>query len=470
MRRDRPNPSGQIILRPRNPARTLVLLFFLFIAVGTLLLRLPYSGRNGTIDWSTAAFTATSAVCVTGLTVVDTPAAFSPFGQGVILLLVQAGGLGYMTSSTLLALLLRRQPGLHDRLLLSDTLGQLTLRDTGRVVWGAVRFTLGVEAAGALILAARFAQEPGRDLGEAVWLGVCNAVSAFCNADFVWLGSSGTGAHAGSLGRYRGDWVVNLTVMALVVIGGLGFVVCQELIRYRGKKPLSLLARLVLSWTGGLILFGAVVVLAAEWKNPGTLGPLPLHEKLLASLFHSITIRTAGFSTVDFGKLTSISLLLMGVLMFIGASPGGTGGGVKTTTFAVTVAAVWASLRGRSDVELFHRRVPPDTVYRALVLIFLSAAVIMTAIFILTLTEPVPLIAAGFRENLFVRIQFEVFSAFGTAGISTGITPSLTGAGRLVIMALMLLGRLGPLTVATALATPGPALKRRYAEEKVPLG
>ncbi len=455
-------------MRPQHPARTLVLLFLIMILLGGMVLRLPICAQEGVPEWSTAYFTATSAACVTGLAVVDTATYWSPVGQVVILVLIQLGGLGYMLASTMLIVLFRRQPDLHSRLLLRETLGEVTLSDTLRLLRGAVAFTFTVEAVGALILLVRFAQEPGREPGEAAWWAVFTSISAFCNAGFDLFGRDY--GPFGSLAGYRADWVVNLTVMALIIIGGLGFAVCLELLRFRPRRLLSLHTRLVLGATGALILFGFLTILATEWTNRQTLGPMPLGEKVLVALFQSVTTRTAGFATVDFNHLRSITLMVMGVLMVIGASPAGTGGGIKTTTVAVTAAAVYASLRGHVEAEVFNRRIPIDVVFRALALIVLALAVLIAGTLILVFTEPAVIAAGGIRDNLFVRIQFEAMSAFATVGLSTGITPLLSEPGRLVIMVLMFIGRVGTITLANAWTVPGPPPKRHYPEERVPLG
>ena len=469
--RTRFRPGNAAFIQSRHPARTLLLAFLLAICVGGLLLGLPICSREAPQSWSTAFFTATSAVCVTGLVVVDTATTWTPFGQLVILLLIQVGGLGYMLASTLLFLIFRRDPALHDRLLLRETFGQITLRDTLQLALRAVRFTLAVELIGAIILTAHFMGEPERGFGEALWRGVFHSVSAFCNAGFYLFGQDVPGV--AGLVVYQDDALVNFTVAALIIIGGLGFTVCQELWEFRRgtpRRPLSLHTRIVLFMTFWLVVGGTIILLATEWSNPKTFGPLSLPLKMMAAFFQSVTTRTAGFNTVDFGQLRSITLLVMGIFMFIGASPGGTGGGVKTTTFAVTGAAVNATLHGRPDIEITNRRIPTEVVLRALMLIFLSFTVIVAGMFILTFTEPTTLIQAGFRDNLFMKLQFEVLSAFGTVGVSTGITPHLTEAGRIVIMALMFIGRLGPTTVAMALSRRDAPPKHRMPSEKVSLG
>lgn len=452
----------------RHPTRNLALLFLVLIGIGAVILRLPVSGGQGPVSWSTALFTATSAVCVNGLVVVDTSTAYSTFGQAIILVLFQLGALGYMLSSTLIFVFLRRETGLHDRILLRDTLGLVTLRDTWRLVLRAVLFTFCVELAGAVILAARFVTEPDYTFGQALWMGLFHSVSAFCNAGFDLFGVDANGSH--SLGRFREDVTVNLTVAFLIITGGLGFVVCEELRRYKRFKPLSLHARIVLTMSFWLTAMGAFAILITEWTNPATLAPLSLPGKFLASFFQSVTLRSAGLSTLDFGQMRSITLMAACLLMFVGASPGGTGGGVKTTTAAAVLVAVKASLLGRPDAEIWNRRLPLDVIYRAIMLLCLSFFIITAALFILTFTEPTALREAGIRDNIFMRIQFEALSAFGTTGASTGITSALSETGRSVIMVLMFLGRLGPTMVVSVIAASAGSVRRRLPEEKITLG
>ncbi len=461
------------LVRPRHPARTLMLLFLALIFIGGLLLRLPMSAQGEPLDWSAAFFTATSAVCVTGLSVFDIKETLSPVGQVILLLLIQAGGLGYMLASTFLLLVFGRELRLHERLLLRSTLGQVTLRDTRTLVLRAVAFTLFIEVLGAIVLTVRFMALPGFSFLQALWYGIFHSVSAFCSAGFDLFGVGPAGQH--SLAAFRSDVWVNFTIAALIAVGGLGFAVYQEfLVRWqtpRSKRsPLSLHTRVVLAMSVALWGIFTLVILVTEWTNPHTLGPLSLGEKLLTGTFHSISLRSGGFSTVDFGTLRSITLMLCGMAMFIGAAPGGTSGGIKVTTFAAMMATVIATLRGKSDVEIFHRRLSTENIRRALVLVFVSFCVIVGGMVLVTFTEPNALIEAGQKDNLFMRLQFEVLSAFGTTGLSTGVTPHITDAGRIVLMVMMLAGRLGPITAASALAAPPPQSRRRLPEEEVALG
>lgn len=461
------------LVRPRHPARTLMLLFLALIFMGGLLLRLPMSAQGEPLDWSAAFFMATSAVCVTGLSVFDVKETLSPIGQLILLLLVQAGGLGYMLASTFLLLVFGREIRLHERLLLRSTLGQVTLRDTRTLVLRAVAFTLFVEVLGAIILAAHFMALPNVSFLQALWYGIFHSVSAFCNAGFDLFGIGPEGQS--SLAIFRSDVWVNVTIAALIAVGGLGFAVYQEfLVRWqtpRNKRPpLSLHTRVVLAMSAALWGVFTLVILITEWTNPHTLGQLSFGEKLLTSTFQSFALRSGGYSTVDFGALRSITLMMCGMAMFIGAAPGGTSGGIKVTTFAAMMATVIATLRGRSDVEIFHRRLSTENIRRSLVLVFVSFCIVVGGMVLVTFTEPNALIEAGHKDNLFMRLQFEVLSAFGTTGLSTGITPHITDAGRIVLMVMMLAGRLGPITAAAALAAPPPQSRRRLPEEEIALG
>jgi trk system potassium uptake protein TrkH len=323
-------------------------------------------------------------------------------------------------------------------------------------------------------LTARFITEPDRSFGDALWRGIFHSVSAFCNAGFDLFGADAHGL--ASLGAYRDDWLVMGTISALIIIGGLGFAVCLELgHRWRvrnqtRRQPFSLHTRLVLTMSFALTTLGMLAILVTEWTNSQTLGELGVPQKLLTAFFQSVTLRTAGFASVDFNNLRSITLLIMGLFMFIGASPGGTGGGIKTTTVAAMLATVRATLRNQPDAELFNRAVPQEVVFRAIVLILMAFGIVVSGIFVLTFTEPLAMREAGVRDNLFMKLQFEVLSAFGTVGLSTGITPALSEPGRFVIMVLMFLGRLGPTAVTTVLASTGKPLKRRLPQESLSLG
>ena len=431
---------------------------------GTVLLSLPVAQAGEPVSLLDALFTSTSAVCVTGLTVVDTGTRFSPFGQAVVLALIQVGGLGLMTFAVFVGVVLGRKVAFTDRMVIQDSMHHTPTAGVRRLVRYVLAFTLAVEAAGAALLWVRFrGQFPA---GEAVWQSVFHSVSAFCNAGF--------GLLPDNLVRYRGDLLVNLAITGLIVVGGLGFLVNMELwdlVRARlrgGRAPLlTLHARLALVVTAALLGVGTVAFLLLEWDN--VLRGLPLGERLLASWFQSVTPRTAGFNTIDYGQVSSDTLFFTIFLMFVGASPGSTGGGIKTTTFGLLVALVVARWRGRGRATLFHRTIPHAVMDRALTIALLAWALVSLAVGLLVFTETHgrPFAVA---EPRFLALMFEAVSAFGTVGLSTGITPSLSASGKLVLVALMFVGRVGPLTLVLAV---GPRQERgrfRYAEENVMVG
>ncbi|HEX9186087.1 MAG TPA: TrkH family potassium uptake protein [Vicinamibacteria bacterium] len=438
--------------------------FVVVILAGTLLLSLPAAQAGEPVSLLDTLFTATSAVCVTGLTAVDTGSRYSLLGQAVILGLIQTGGLGLMTFAVFAGVLLGRRVAFTDRMVIQDSMHHTPRAGIRRLVRYVVGFTLATEAAGALLLWLRFRGQFAA--GEAVWLSVFHSVSAFCNAGF--------GLFSDNLVRYRGDLLVNIAVTGLVVLGGLGFLVNLELrdqvaqrLRGRAGPLLTLHARLTLLVTASLLAAGTLAFLALEWDN--ALRGLPLGERLLAGWFQSVTPRTAGFNTIDYGQVSPDTLFFTIVLMFVGASPGSTGGGIKTTTFGLLCALVVARWRGRGRASMFHRTIPHAVMDRALLLALLAWATVSLAVFLLVATEThgVPF---GAAEPRFLALMFEAVSAFGTVGLSTGITPSLSAAGKVVLVALMFAGRVGPLTLVFAV---GPRQERgrfRYAEENVMVG
>ncbi len=438
--------------------------FAVVIGAGTLLLSLPFARAGEPVSLLDALFTATSAVCVTGLTVVDTGSRFSPAGQAVILALIQIGGLGLMTFAVFVGVVLGRKVAFTDRMVIQDSMHHTPKAGVRRLVRYVLISTLAVEASGAALLWVRFrGQFPA---GEALWQSVFHSVSAFCNAGFSLLPDN--------LVRYRADVLVNIAITALIVAGGLGFLVNMELwdaarARLRsGHAPLlTLHARLALVVTAALLVLGTVAFLLLEWDN--VLRDLPFGERLLASWFQSVTPRTAGFNTIDYGRASAGTLFFTIFLMFVGASPGSTGGGIKTTTFGLLVALVIARWRGRGRATVFHRTIPHAVMDRALTMALLAWALVSLAVGLLVFAETHgrPFATA---EPRFVALMFEAVSAFGTVGLSTGVTPSLGAAGKLVLAALMFIGRVGPLTLVLAV---GPRQERgrfRYAEENVMVG
>ncbi|HUP19595.1 MAG TPA: TrkH family potassium uptake protein [Gemmatimonadota bacterium] len=426
--------------------------------MGTAALSLPAAAGEGTdIRWIDALFTATSAVCVTGLITLDTASAWSPLGQGIILALIQLGGLGILTFSTFFLVLFGRRLTFGQRDIVTRAHGHLMRIDVRGLTLRIVVYTLTIEAIGALFLSARFARE--ENLGTAVWRGTFHAVSAFCNAGFS-LFSTG-------LEVYSGSWVVNLTVVALILLGGIGFVVITDVEEWlRGRKALSLHSRVVLAASGVLVVVGMIGFAAFEAEN--ALRGRPLGEMFLVTLFQAVTPRTAGFNTVPYGELTNATLMLTMILMFIGGSPGSTAGGIKTPTAAILWGLLAARARGFRQAHLFRRAIPERVVGEAVSIVLLSIGVVMLATFALQFTELHHLAPREVRGR-FLELNFEAVSAFGTVGLSTGVTSALQEPSKLVIIVLMFVGRLGPLAVAVAI---GRRRRREYeyAEEGVLVG
>jgi len=458
----RDNTSVRAALKP---ATVIALSFAIAITVGTLLLSLPVAWQDGLSHPFDALFTATSAVCVTGLVIVDTSTAFTTFGEIVILLLVQIGGLGYMTIATAAAILLGRELGITQRVMLRESQGQVRLSGIIRLTRNTMIFTLVVEAIGAVILSLRFAADPNINGLTTIYYGIFHSVSAFCNAGFDLMGV--IYGPFSSITHYRADIVINLTIAGLLTIGGIGYPVVEELVR-RNKRRLSVHTKLVISTTVALLVLGMLFVLIIEWSNPLTIGGASFGEKLMASFFQSASARTAGYNTVDIGDVRAATLFIFSILMFIGGSPSSTAGGIKTTTFVLMLIAVYSVAKGRTDSEVFGRRIPATDIYRALAIAILAGILVMLATMALTLTEPEFSGPGG--ESNFLRVQFDVVSALGTSGLSSGITQNLSPLGRIIIIFMMYIGRIGPLTAFTALAIREKPVRRRLAEEHVIIG
>ncbi|MEW6227952.1 MAG: TrkH family potassium uptake protein [Bacillota bacterium] len=436
-----------------SPAQVLVAGFAALILVGGVLLALPVSSRDGeALPFLNALFTSTSAVCVTGLVVVDTYDQYSLFGQIVILCLIQTGGLGIMTVSTLIFLVLGRRVTLRSRLIIQEAMNQLTLEGMVRLIRKVLLVTVIVEGVGAALLAIRWSFD--MNIGRAVYYGIFHAVSGFCNAGFDLFGGFR------SLIGYRGDIWVNLVMTSLIIIGGLGFTVVSEVFAHRKGCRYSLHTRIVLATTALLIISGTVVIFLLELHNPATLGQLGPVQKVLGAYFQAVTPRTAGFSTLPIGELRSATLLFMIILMFVGASPGSTGGGIKTATFATLLLAVRSVVKGKEDVEAFERRIPHRVVYRALAVSMISLALVIAVTMALSIV----------RQDGLLPVLFEATSAFGTVGLSMGITPTLSAIGKILVICTMFAGRVGPLTVTAAIASRQHANAVRYPEERVMVG
>lgn len=444
-----------------SPTRTITLSFAAVILLGTLLLMLPVSSRQqAATPFLDCLFTATSATCVTGLVVYDTYTHWSLFGQSVILCLIQVGGLGLVTFTVFFQVLIRRKIGLWGMHLAQESVASIDA-DIAFLLKVVVSTALLVELAGALVLMTAFIPAYGAD---GIYISVFLAVSAFCNAGFDVLGRE---APYVSLSNYNSHPVVLITIGLLIIIGGIGFIVIHDMIAaHKNHRQPTLHTRIVLVITGILIVLGMLMTASLEWENPATLGALPsTGQKLLASWFHSVTCRTAGFNTIPTGALYDITKLLSSLLMFIGAAPGSTGGGIKCTTAAVIFMTVFCVIRGDEDTTIFHRRVGKSAVYKSLAVCILGglAVAVTTGCMVATMRESD---AAGGVDAL-----FESVSAFATVGLSTGISVVANTLSKILLIFLMYIGRLGPVTFFLSLAMR-PTAKRReiLPEGKIQIG
>ena len=445
--------------RPKalSATKTIAVTFAVIILAGTLLLTLPAASRSGvSCGFRPALFTATSATCVTGLVLYVTWTQWSGFGQTVILCLIEIGGLGFMSAATLVVFVLRKRIGLKQRMVMAQALSLNDMEGVVRIQKTVLIGSLAIEAIGALILTARF--WPAYGFTTALKWGVFHSVSAFCNAGFDILGSIAPGQ---SMIPFQSDPIVLLTLCALIVVGGLGFLVWQEIWEKRCFRKLSVYPRLVLVATLALILTGWVVTCLLEWNNPDTLGPMRWWEKLLNGLFQSVTLRTAGFAAIDQGKLTGAGKGFSMVLMLIGGSSGSTAGGLKTVTFFVLVLFAWARARGRSSVCVYSRTVPQSQVLDAMTIAMLMIALAMFGGVFISATSPI-----GFTDAL-----YEAVSALGTVGLSAGATGSLSIPAQILIIIYMYFGRVGVLTISLGFLMGDRAQERfQYAETSLLIG
>ncbi len=443
-----------------RPVAILPLGFLGLILVGTVLLSLPIATVDRTsIGVFDAWFTATSASCITGLIVTDTAVTFSMFGQVVIIMLIQCGGLGFMTMATLLFLSIRKRISLKERLTIAESLGENKLSGIVRLGRNAAIITFGCELIGAALLSIRFIPMLGWSKG--IWYSVFHSISAFCNAGFDLMGRV-TGEYS-SFTALHGDLLVNLTLIGLIIIGGLGFAVIMDLGAFRRTRHLSLHTKLVLFTTLVLLFAGALLFFILEYDNTGTMQGMSVGEKALASLFQSVTCRTAGFNTVDQAALTDSSKLLSSILMFIGGAPAGTAGGIKVTTVALLALTLRSFLRGHSDVNVFRRRVSQALVQRSLCIFIVGILMLMSASMIVSFSQ------IGVRSS-FIDVFFELASAVGTVGVSTGVTAEATAMTRVVLCLFMFAGRVGPLTLVLSLSGKSDDSTLRYPEGSIMVG
>ena len=440
------------------PGQVVALAGAMLIFVGAGLLMLPFSTAPGVeLGFLDALFTATSAVCVTGLIVMDTPHDFSLFGQIIILLLIQIGGLGYALMATLILLMLGGRIGLRDRMMLAETLNTFDMLGSVRFVKLVALITFSLEGLGALLLSIRFAHD--MDIGAALYSGIFHSISAFNNAGFALFSTS--------LVSYQTDLALNLIVTTLIILGSIGFLVFEDVVEYmKGTRfRFQTHTKLVVITTGVLVLVGTIGIVGLEWANPKTFQGLGVGERLMTSYFHAVS-RTAGFTTIDLSNMRDATLYFLLLLMAIGGSPGSMSGGIKTTTFAIVCLTIWTILRRRRDVEVFQRRIPNDLIIRALCLTILALTMITTVTLLLAYTEDRP----------FLSLMFEVTSAMGIVGMSLGdggsrsLSSLLTDFGKVMIILSMLLGRFGPLMIGLFAVKSMVHTRYRYPESRVVIG
>ncbi len=443
----------KLSFRRLSPSRILVSSFIIMISIGTFLLSLPMAAMPAErISVLTALFTATSAVSVTGLSVVDVSKTFSPFGKAVILVLIQLGGLGIMTFSSILMMAIGKKITYHEMKILKEDVNWENTGDVLKFIRKLIRIVVSIELVGVVFLTIGFLKE--MPLKRAFYFGVFHSVSAFCNAGFSLFSDSLVG--------FKGNYLINLTISLLIIFGGIGFAVINSSLSFFKTKVVrfNLTSKLAIIISVFLTIFGMIAFFLMEHGNAETIGALKFHEKVLASFFQSVTTRTAGFNTVAVEKLEPATVFIFLLLMFIGASPGSTGGGIKTTTFGVIIFYVVAIIRGNKDVEVTNRRITWEILNRAVAILVISFAYISLIILLILMTS-----------NLdFEKVIFEVVSAFGTVGLSMGITSSLNTFSRILIIITMLIGRVGPLTFALAFGEKLKVKSYRYPKENILVG
>lgn len=442
----------KVLTRRLSTPQLIVFGFLALMALGTVLLKLPASTAQG-ISWVDAMFVSVSAGSVTGLSTVDFPSTFTTFGALVVMVLVQLGGLGIMTVTTMAALFVGQKVGFRDLIAVRESIESVdSPRNTLRLVWQIARITFAVELLAAAALSVAFIRRD-MGLGEGIFQGVFHAIMGFCNAGLVNL-------EAGSLIPYAGNWLVVGTLSVVIILGGLGFPVLVDLYRYRGTRRLSVHSRLVLITSAVLLVIGVASVAAMEWSNAGTLGGHPLNTRLAMSVFQGVTPRTAGFFTVEYPEMRDPTLVVQTVLMFVGTAPTSTGGGIKVTTLALVFLILVSQIRGQDRVTLFWRELPRALVARALAVLSLASLLVLLSTLALMISDGLALLPA----------LFEVTSAFGTVGLSLDVTPELSTFGKILIAAVMFLGRVGPITFVVSLAARQHPPAYKYPREDIAIG
>jgi potassium uptake TrkH family protein len=445
-------PRRRLLDATNNPAQFVVLAFVVLIAIGAGLLALPAAFDRGVHPgFGDAAFMSASAVTVTGLATIDVET-LSLFGELVLLVLMQVGGFGIVMVGSVLALVASHRIGLRQRMLTRTELGAVDAGELRALVTAVAKITLAVEAIVAIVLTLRLWARYDEPLADALYSGIFHAVSSFNNA--------GLSLYTDSFSRFVGDPVVIVTLAASFIVGGFGFPVLVELLRRVRPSRWSLHTRITLVASAFLLVVGPLFVIVVEWSNPATLGPLSVDDKLLAGWFQGVTPRSAGFNTIAIGEMNEATLLFLSTLMFIGAGPASTSGGIKVTTFAVLACAIWADIRGERDVVAFRRRIPSATIRQALTVALISVGGVVGTALLLEMTSGLGLTVA----------LFEATSAFGSSGLSTGVTSEVPTSGRILLMLVMLAGRVGPVTFITALALRQKQRTYRYPEERPIIG
>ncbi|MFD3156120.1 TrkH family potassium uptake protein [Haloimpatiens sp. FM7330] len=440
--------------RKFTPVQILALGFAAVIVIGSILLSLPVASRSGTrTPFIDCIFTSTSAVCVTGLITLNTSVHWSYFGKTVIMVLIEIGGLGFMAFATMFSLILGKRITLKERLVMQEAMNSFSLQGLVKMARYILTFTFLTQAMGALLLSTQFIPQYG--ISKGIYYSIFHSISAFCNAGFDLTGNS--------LVPYSNNAVIMLTISALVIVGGLGFYVWSEIYNYKKIKRLSLHSKFVITMTVFLIVGGAILMFLFEINNPGTIKDKNVGEKILSSFFAAVTPRTAGFNSISTSDMTTAGKFLTMILMFIGGSPGSTAGGIKTATAGVLLMTVVSVIRGKDETEIFKRRINKDIIYRAFSIVVMSVGLVVTVTMILSITE---------NGAPFEYLIYEATSAFGTVGLTLGLTPKLSAIGKIVIALTMYAGRVGPLTLALALAKNKrkKASSIKYPEDKILVG
>lgn len=439
----------------KNPYLVFFIGFATVILTGTILLTLPIASRDGnSVGFINALFTATSATCVTGLAVVNTADYWTVFGKVIIIVLIQIGGLGVMTMTAMISFFFGKRISLKTRLLIMEERNTDELQGVVRLTKNILVYTFGIELVGAILFSFVFIKDYGVSKGIAFSL--FHSISSFCNAGFDLIGNS--------MINYVDNPIITLAVCSLVIVGGIGYYVFWDVYESKNFHTLSLHSKIVLMVTSILLIGGSIAMFVLEQNNPGTMGNLSLSGKIQASIFQAVNPRTAGFNSVPTENLRMSTAAIMLMLMFIGGSPASTAGGIKTTTFAVLIISFYNLIKGKRDFEVFERRIMPETTIRAAAIMMVSLMLVILVSIVLAITEE----STGYN---FLDLLYETVSAFGTVGLSRGITPSLSNAGKLVLSVLMFIGRVGPMTVAFALLKQNKNIGNyTYPEGKVIIG